>query len=61
MKAFPVELIATSTGSCFVEFETGFDITFIKKSIYMHFLSIGFKEFYMKTYLEFLYLYNTYF
>ena len=57
-KAFSSILTEVSSGSAFVSTDIGFDITIYKKSIYWHFATLGFKEFYLKTYGEFVYLYN---
>ena len=57
-KAFPSALLITSFGSAFVNVDTGFDITIVKKSRYWHFATLGFKEFYIRPYIEFVYLYN---
>ncbi len=60
-KAFPSLITASSYGSFFISADTGFDITVYKKSKYWHFATLGFKEFYIKPYFEFVYLYNSYF
>lgn len=59
-KAFPSLITASSYGSFFLSADTGFDITIYKKSKYWHFATLGFKEFYIKPYFEFVYLYNSY-
>lgn|GEM_PF-1237990 len=58
IKAFPTGLADISSGSAFISADIGFDITFIKKTVYWYFATMGFKEFYMKTYGEFVFLYN---
>ena len=59
-KAFPSIIIPSSYGSFFIAMDTGFDITIYKKSKYWHFATLGFKEFYIKPYMEFVYIYNRY-
>ncbi len=57
-KAFPSLITSSSYGSFFVSVDTGFDITVVKKSQYWHFATLGFKEFYISPYVEFVYIYN---
>lgn len=60
-KAFPSLITASSYGSFFISADTGFDISIYKKSKYWHFATLGFKEFYIKPYFEFVYIYNNYY
>jgi len=46
------------SGSSYVKFDTGFDITVYKKGVYFYFLTMGLKEFFIRPYFEFAYLYN---
>ena len=57
-KAFPSVITYSSYGSFFISIDTGFDISVYKKSKYWHFATLGFKEFYIKPYIEFVYIYN---
>jgi len=52
------EAINPMIGSKFVSADIGFDITLYKKNKYWHFLTMGFKELYLRPYGEFVYLYN---
>jgi len=47
-----------STGSKYLYFDAGFDITVVKETAYLHFLTLGFRELFIKTYLQGLFLYN---
>lgn len=57
-KSFAGEITRVSYGSTFISADIGFDITLLKKSKYWHFLTLGFRELYLKPYFEFVYLYN---
>jgi hypothetical protein len=63
MKAFSLNYIydynELRSGSNFIGVDTGFDISFIKKSLYWHFASMGFKELYLRVYGELIYIYNS--
>lgn len=56
-KAFPNRL--TVNGSKFISADMGFNISLYKKSKYWHFLTMGFKELYLRPFVEFVYLYNS--
>ena len=51
-------IMQSSYGSAFVSADVGLDITIYKKSSYWHFATLGFREVYLRTYGEFVYLYN---
>lgn len=57
-KAFSSSIVTSSNGSAFIAADIGFDITIYKRSHYWHFATLGFREFYIKNYFEFVYLYN---
>lgn len=61
MKAFGMFYEYSSFGESFIDLDMGFDISLYKKSIYWNFMTMGFKELYLKVYGEFSWIYHTFY
>ena len=58
MKGFVQEITNISYGSAFGGVDAGIEIVVYDKTKYLYFASLVFKEFYIKTFTEFVYIYN---
>lgn len=57
-KAFNATFNAPNTGFWYLASDIGFDITIYKRSHYIHFATLGFKELFIQVYNEYIYLFN---
>lgn len=57
-KAFNATLNAPNSGFGYFASDIGFDITIYKRSHYIHFATLGFKELFIQVYNEYIYLFN---
>jgi len=57
-KAFNATFNAPNVGFGYIASDIGFDITIYKRSHYIHFATLGFKELFIQVYNEYIYLFN---